>query len=179
MFLNFDEALGFKPKASSFSLLCDYETLLEKDISLKSFISLCKNKDIKLIQYKDNISSLEIQKENLKIFKNSLNIPVMINNKLELAEYCDGLHFEQKDFSLIHKDKKIATKLIRKRIGKKLLGLSVSNEIEILEANELELDMIEIGKCNKYSANDIDNIGNKISYLQKISFHPLFILSRI
>jgi thiamine-phosphate pyrophosphorylase len=175
MLTNFEEALGFKLEASNFLyVLCDYETLLKKNISLESFVNLCKNKEIKLIQYRDKISSLKTQKENLIFLKKSFDIPIIINDKIELIDYCDGLHLGQEDFASIHKDKKLASKLIRKKIGKKLLGLSTYNEVQILEANELELDMIGLGTYRNTNTKDIDNIlGDKMIYLAKISKHPV------
>jgi len=175
MLSSFEEALGFKLEASNLLyVLCDYETLLKKNISLESFVNLCKNKDIKLIQYKDKISSIQTQKENLIFLKNSLDIQIIVNNKIDLIEYCDGIHLGQEDFALIHKNKKLALKLIRKRIGNKLLGLSAYNELEILEANELEIDMIELGAYRKTNIDGINTIlGDKIIYLAKISTHPV------
>jgi len=175
MLSNFEEALGFKLEVSNLLyVLCDYETLLKKNISLKSFINLCKNKDVKLLQYRDKISSFQVQKENLLLLKKSLNIPIIVNDKIDLVEYCDGLHLGQEDFGLIHKDKKLASRVIRKKIGKKLLGLSTYSEVEILEANELDIDMIGLGTYRKTSTKDIDNIlGDKMSYLAKISKHPV------
>ncbi|KAB7885051.1 thiamine phosphate synthase [Poseidonibacter ostreae] len=175
MLSNFEEALGFKLEASNYLyVLCDYETLLKKNISLESFINLCKSKNVKLVQYRDKVSSIEIQKENLLFLKESLKVPILINDKIELIEYCNGLHLGQEDFALIHKDKKIAIKLIRKKIGKKLLGLSTHNEVEILEANELELDMIGLGAYKNTNTKDVSTVlGEKISYLAKISTHPV------
>jgi len=175
MLSNFEEALSFKLEASNYLyVLCDYETLLKKNILLESFVTLCKSKNVKLIQYRDKISSIEIQKENLLFLKKSLNIPILINDKIELIEYCDGLHLGQEDFVLIHKDKKLATKLIRKKIGKKLLGLSTHNELEILEANDLEIDMIGLGAYKNTNTKDVDTIlGDKIVYLAKMSIHPV------
>jgi len=175
MLSNFEEALGFKLEASNFLyVLCDYETLVKKNISLEKFCELCKIKDVKLIQYRDKISSLQEQKNNLLFLKSNLNIPIIINDKIELIEYADGLHLGQEDFDSIHKDKKIACKLIRAKIKDKLLGLSTHNEMEILEANELPLDMIGLGAYRNTSTKDVPNIlGEKISYLSKISKHPV------
>ena len=76
---------------------------------------------------------------------NGRSIPIIINDKIELIEFADGLHLGQEDLDKIHKDKKLAVKLVRLKIKDKLLGLSTHNEIEILEANELPLDMIGLG----------------------------------
>jgi len=175
MLSNFEEALGFKLKASNYLyVLCDYETLSKKNIPLEKFVQLCLKKDVKLIQYRDKISPINEQKNNLLYLKKNLNIPIIINDKVELIEYADGLHLGQEDFTLINKDKRLAIKLIRKKIGNKLLGLSTHNEIEILEANELDLDMIGLGAYKNTSTKDVPNIlGEKISYLAKISNHPV------
>ncbi len=172
---NLEKALGFELKAFNYLyVLCDYETLLKKNISLEKFIYLCKKKDVKIVQYRDKISSLEEQKINLLYLKSELNIPIIINDKIELIEFADGLHLGQEDLDKIHKDKKLALKLVRLKIKDKLLGLSTHNEIEILEANELDLDMIGLGAYKNTNTKDVSTIlGSKISYLAKISKHPV------
>jgi len=175
MLSNFEEVLGFELKASNYLyVLCDYETLSKKNISLEKFVELCLKNNVKLVQYRDKISPIDEQKNNLLYLKSNLNIPIIINDKVELIEYADGLHLGQEDFDSIHKDKKLAIKLLRKKIGKKLLGLSTHNEIEILEANELNLDMIGLGAYKNTSTKDVPNIlGERISYLAKMSTHPV------
>jgi thiamine-phosphate pyrophosphorylase len=172
---NLEKALGFELKAFNYLyVLCDYETLLKKNISLEIFVDLCKKKDAKILQYRDKILSLEEQKTNLLYLKSKLNIPIIINDKIELIEFVDGLHLGQEDFLKIHKDKKLAVKLVRLKIKDKLLGLSTHNEIEILEANELEIDMIGLGAYKNTNTKDVSTIlGSKISYLAKISKHPV------
>ncbi len=175
MFSNLEEALGFKLEVSNLLyVLCDYETLLKKNISLDEFVVLCKNNNVKLIQYRDKILSIEEQKNNLLFLKSNLDIPIIINDKIELIYYADGVHLGQEDFDKIHLDKTLAIKLIRKKIGNKLLGLSTHNELEILEANDLDLDMIGLGAYKNTNTKDVSTVlGNKISYLAKISKHPV------
>ncbi len=175
MMSNFEEALGFELKASNLLyILCDFETLQKKSLNLENFVQICKKLDVKVVQYRDKISSNFIQKQNLLYLKQNLNIPIIINDKIDLIEFADGLHLGQEDFEKIHNNKKIATKLIRKKIGKKLLGLSTHNEIEILEANDLDLDMIGLGAYRNTSTKDVSTLlGDKISYLAKISKHPV------
>ncbi len=175
MLSNLEKALGFKLEAFNLLyVLCDYETLLKKNISLEKFVNLCKKKDVKIVQYRDKISSLQEQKTNLLYLKSQLNIPIIINDKIELIEFADGLHLGQEDLDKIHKDKKLAVKLVRLKIKDKLLGLSTHNEIEILEANELALDMIGLGAYKNTSTKDVNTIlGSKISYLAKISKYPV------
>ena len=175
MLTNFEKALGFKLEAFNYLyVLCDYETLQKKSISLEQFVSLCKKKNVKIVQYRDKISSDEIQIKNLLFLKENLDIPIIVNDKIDLINYADGLHVGQEDLEKIHKDKSIAVKLIRLKIKDKLLGLSTHNEKEILEASTLALDMIGLGAYKNTSTKDVSTIlGDKISYLAKISKHPV------
>ena len=172
---NTKKLLGIELKSfNNLYVLCDYETLIKKNISLKEFIQICNKNDVKILQYRDKISSLEEQKKNLLFLKSNLNIPIIINDKIELIEYADGLHLGQEDFDLIHKDKQIAVKLLRKKIGNKLLGLSTHNEMEILESNNLDIDMIGLGAYKNTSTKDVHTVlGSRISYLAKMSIHPV------
>ncbi len=175
MITNLEKALGFELKAFNYLyVLCDYETLLKKNLTLEYFVNLCKKHDVKIVQYRDKILPIEDQKSNLIYLKSQLNIPIIINDEIELIRYADGLHLGQEDFLKIHKDKKIAIKLIRLKIKDKLLGLSTHNEMEILEANDLDLNMIGLGAYKNTNTKDIDVIlGSKISYLAKISKYPV------
>ena len=172
---NLEKALGFNLEAFNYLyVLCDYETLLKKNITLENFLEILKKYDVKLLQYRDKVSDLELQKQNLIFLKQNLNIPIIVNDKVELIDYADGLHVGQDDVLKIHKDKKLAIKLLRKRVKNKLLGLSTHNELEILEANSFELDMIGLGAYKATNTKDISNIlGEKLQYLSKISKHPV------
>ncbi|NQY93947.1 MAG: thiamine phosphate synthase, partial [Campylobacteraceae bacterium] len=65
-------------------------------------------------------------------------------------------------------------KLIRKKIGNKILGLSTHNEIEILEANTFDIDYIGLGAYKTTTTKDVKNqLGEKLPYLAKISKHPV------
>ena len=175
MLTNLEKALGFKLEAFNYLyVLCDFETLVKKNISLERFVFLCKNKNVKIIQYRDKISTNEEQIKNLLYLKANLEIPIIVNDKIELIEYADGLHLGQEDFEKIHKNKELAVKLVRLKIKDKLLGLSTHNEKEILEANTLALDMIGLGAYKNTNTKDVSTIlGDKISYLAKISKHPV------
>lgn len=171
----FIEALDFKPKASNYLYaLCDFELLIKKSFTLGEYITHLKKFDVKILQYRDKINSNEIQIKNLNYLKKNLNIPIIINDKIELIDYADGIHLGQEDFSKFNDNKNIATKFIRKRIKDKLLGLSTHNELEILESNDLDIDMIGLGAYKATSTKDVPNLlGDKISYLGKISSHPV------
>lgn len=160
--------------------LCDYETLVKKSITLESFLLLLKDHNVKLLQYRDKQNSLEIQKENLKFLQNRLNIPVIINDNLELLDVADGLHLGQEDIvrvlneQLKLKEPSLLFKFLRKKYPNKLFGISTHNELEILQANEWDLDYIGLGAYKNTSTKDVSTIlGDKISYLAKISKHPV------
>ncbi len=173
MSFRLEEVLGFYPDTSSYLYaLCDYSTLLKKNITLCDFIKIVKKHGVKIIQYRDKVNSNDMQIKNLEYLKNNIDVPIIINDKIELIDYAHGLHLGQEDIEKINKDKNLAIKLIRKKIGDKLLGLSTHNEFEILEANDLDLDMIGLGAYRCTSTKDVSNIlGEKLPYLAKISKH--------
>ncbi len=175
-----EEALGFKPKANSLYALCDYSTLLKKDIYLIDFVRTVKNLDVKIIQYRDKINSLESQIENLNYLKKYLDLPIIINDKVELLEYADGLHLGQEDLEQMKNEKlkvkneELVFKLLRKKYPNKLFGLSTHNEKEILQANTYDIDMIGLGAYKATNTKDVDTLlGDKLPYLAKISKHPV------
>ena len=158
--------------------LCDYQTLLSKNITLKEFLHICGKYNIVYIQYRDKVSDIKKQKENLLFLKSNTNIPIIINDKLQLLEYCDGLHLGQEDLNRIKseelrvKSDEVLFKVLRKKYPNKIFGISTHNEIEILEANKLPLDYIGLGAYRQTNTKDVSNIlGDKLSYLAKISKH--------
>jgi len=158
--------------------LCDYQTLKKFGISLENYIKLLDNYNIVYLQYRDKISDIETQKQNLTFLKQNLNIPIIINDKLELLEYCDGLHLGQEDLLALEQkyrlDRTNTIKFLRKKYPNKLIGISTHNELEILETNKLDIDYIGLGAYRATSTKDVTNIlGSNISYLAKISTHPV------
>ena len=160
--------------------LCDFTTLKKRNISLEQFLKICKKLDIIYIQYRDKISDIKLQKENLLFLKSNCDIPIIINDKFELLEYADGIHLGQEDLLEIKKEKlkikndELLFKFLRKKYPSKIFGLSTHNEIEILEANKLPLDYIGLGAYRQTATKDVSNIlEDKISYLAQISKHPV------
>lgn len=160
--------------------LCDIQTLVNKDISLLQFIELCIKHQAQLIQYRDKLNDIDTQKNNLLFLKQNTNIPIIINDKLELLKYCDGLHLGQEDLlelkekQLNVKTDKIVFSFLKKIYPNKIFGLSTHNELEILDANILSVDYIGLGAYRSTSTKDVSNIlGDKISYLAKISKHKV------
>jgi len=160
--------------------LCDMATLKSKNITLEEFVILAKKNNSKIIQYRDKINDTKIQKENLKYLKNNTNILIIINDKIELLKYCDGLHLGQEDLlelknnKLKLKNDELVFKFLKKMYPDKIYGLSTHNEIEILHANTLELDYIGLGAYRNTSTKKVSTVlGEKISYLAKMSKHKV------
>jgi len=160
--------------------ICDMQTLQKREISLLDFLKLLTNLNIVYIQYRDKISDLETQKNNLLFLKSHTNIPIIINDNIELLEIADGVHLGQEDLEKLQRelfkinDKKLLFKLLKKKYPNKIFGLSTHNELEILEANQLPLNYIGLGAYKNTATKDVNTIlGDKISYLAKISKHPV------
>ncbi len=160
--------------------ICDMQTLIKKGLSLLDFLELLKNLDVVYIQYRDKISDITIQKDNLLFLKSHTNIPIIINDNLSLLQYADGLHLGQEDLARVKneelkiKDNELLFKFLRKKYPNKIFGLSTHNELEILEANKLPLDYIGLGAYKNTTTKDVSTLlGDKISYLAKISKHPV------
>ena len=173
---NFIKAFGKSPEAFSNALyaLCDFESLQKRNLTIHDFISIAKKMGASVVQYRDKISPLELQKQHLQLLQQHLNIPIIINDKIELIEFAQGIHLGQEDLAAIHTNKQVAVKLVRSKIGNKLLGLSTHNEVEILQANELDLDMIGLGAYRTTLTKDVDTVlGDNLCYLAKISKHPV------
>jgi len=84
----------------------------------------------------DNIQSFIDRAKAVKQVLQGTQVPLIINDRVDvaLAVDADGVHLGQSDMSV---------KLARKLIGPdKLLGLSIENEQQLHEANELPLDYI-------------------------------------
>ena len=161
--------------------LCDFELLEKYNISFSQYMKKISLLDIVYIQYRDKINSIDIQKNNLLMLKSLTNIPIIINDKIDLLDIIDGLHLGQEDLKSLMKnkfhidDKVLLFKVLRKKYPNKIFGISTHNELEILEANSLDIDYIGLGAYRGTSTKkDISGIlGDKISYLAKISTHPV------
>jgi thiamine-phosphate pyrophosphorylase len=161
--------------------LCDFELLQNYTLSFEQYLNKISKYNIVYIQYRDKINSIEQQKINLLLLKSLTDIPIIINDNLELLEYANGLHLGQDDMVKIkykilkNKTDKLFFELLRKKYPNKIFGISTHNELEILEANKLDIDYIGLGAYRDTSTKkDISGIlGDKISYLAKISKHPV------
>jgi thiamine-phosphate pyrophosphorylase len=164
--------------------LCDFELLQKFQVTLSEYIQKIKSYDIVYIQYRDKINPLEIQKENLYFLKSNTDIPIIINDSLELLKLADGLHIGQEDLERLSIDlnlsKEKTIQVIKKTNKNKIVGLSTHNEAEILEANQFSLDYIGLGAYRNSNTKDVSNVlGKKSSYLAKISHHPVGLIGGV
>jgi len=169
------KGLQNKSLKPSIYALCDYELLTKYNTTLEQYLLICKQHNVEIIQYRDKINNLDIQIENLNYLKNNCNLPIIINDKIDLIDYSDGLHIGQEDLdTYVSNNRVLSIKLIRKKIGDKILGLSTHDEIEILEANNFDIDYIGLGAYKTTTTKDVKNqLGDKLPYLAKISKHPV------
>lgn len=116
-------------------------------------------------------SSKEFYDQALRLKKclKPYNVPLIINDRLDIALACDaeGLHIGQED---------IPYHIARKILGKnKIIGLSVENIQDAIEANKLDIDYIGIspvfGTLTKtYTAQALGLSG--VRDITQISKHP-------
>jgi thiamine-phosphate pyrophosphorylase len=160
--------------------LCDYQTLQSKNISLEEFAKLCNTLNVSLVQYRDKTSDITTQKHNLLKLKILLKIPVIINDKIDLLEYADGLHLGQEDLTALTKNKKEFWQQLNKQYPNKIFGLSTHNENEIKEANSFDLYYIGLGAYRSTTTKDISVVlGDSVSSLATLSLHKVAVIGGV
>ncbi len=160
--------------------LLDRDTLLKKDISLKYISEKIEKLNIPIAQYRNKFGSLKEKREDLKIIKKYFSGKLIVNDTIELIDYVNGLHIGQEDIREFSSNLNEAIYIIRKRIGRKILGLSTHNREEILEANSLDLDYIGLGAYRATSTKkDTQILGDNIFNLAKLSKHPVAIIGGV
>ena len=166
---------------ASLYALFDFELNSAKNLSIKEFINLCYKLDAKIIQYRDKVNSFSQKRENLLYLRELWGRTLLINDEVQLASLCDGVHLGQEDFSLIYPDKKEAVEILRKELKDKIIGLSTHNKEEILEANDLDIDYIGLGAYRDTSTKkDIQGIlGDDIKLLASYSKKDVAIIGGV
>ena len=140
--------------------------------SLETIVSEAVKGGVTMVQLREKESATKDFYQlavNLKKHLASYKIPLIINDRLDIALACnaEGLHIGQND---------IPYAIARQWLGKdKIIGLSVENEEDALKANQLDIDYIGISpvfgtptKTDTAPALGLEGV-YKIS---KISRHP-------
>lgn len=154
--------------------LCDQELLDSRSISVEYFVKLAIQHNASVIQYRNKTSNISFIKQQLIIIRRLFDGFLIVNDKYELVEFCDGVHLGQDDLRLIDTDVHKAVKILRNVINKdKILGISTHNEAEILEANKMDLNYIGLGAYrNTSTKKDISGVlGDKVESLAAKSKH--------
>jgi thiamine-phosphate pyrophosphorylase len=161
--------------------LCDRQMLDKAGICLSDYISMISKYDIVYIQYRDKLNNILVQKEAITTIKFLTDIPVIINDKLELLGLADGIHLGQEDLELLADTKSLAINSIREKYPNKIIGISTHNPKEILEINQLDIDYIGLGAYRDTSTKkDISNIiGDSASEYASLSNHPVGLIGGV
>jgi len=154
--------------------LCDQDLLDKQGVSIEEFVAIAIAKDAEIIQYRNKTANLEFIKKQLILIRKLYDGFLIVNDAYELIEYCDGVHVGQEDLKKIDVDVQKATKILRGFIKKdKILGISTHNEVEVLEANFMDLNYIGLGALRATSTkSDIASVlGNNLDKLAEKSKH--------
>ena len=105
---------------------------------------------------------------------------MILNDYLEYIDLADGLHMGQEDLSALNSNFKVAVKLLREKIGSKILGLSTHNLEEIEIANSLDLNYIGLGAYRATTTKESVQIsGSSLLELAKESKHKVALIGGI
>lgn len=155
--------------------LCDAATLKKRGLSLDDFLILAKKHKADVIQYRDKEGSLESIKKAIVYLRQKWDEFLIVNDKIELVEFCDGVHIGQEDLLEFGETPQAAVTTIRSLIQyDKILGLSTHNQEEIEIANTLDLNYIGLGAYRETGTKDVPNrLGNKLDKLAALSKYPV------
>lgn len=154
--------------------LLDFDSLQKNSYTIEKFICTCRVLHVEIIQYRDKKGDKQRKIENLKKIKSLCDIPLLINDDIDLVVFCDGLHVGQGDLIELGLNKVDVIKKIRKLIGRKILGISTHNREEILEANDLDIDYIGLGAFRATNTKeDAAVLRESLSDLAGLSHKPV------
>ncbi|MBN2721195.1 MAG: thiamine phosphate synthase [Campylobacterales bacterium] len=160
--------------------LIDKETLEKKSVSLADLLKNINNIKATILQYRNKVDSLEEIRSDLVFIRSHYQGKIIINDRIELIEYADGLHVGQEDLYEFSSDPQISIEKIREQIGHKLLGLSTHNIDEILVANELDVDYIGLGAYRTTGTKaDAQVYGDELLHAAKHSKHPVALIGGV
>ncbi len=135
---------------------------------------------IPIAQYRDKEGADDEIALVLEQIKSRYHGKLIVNDRLRLIDFADGLHLGQEDLVAIDIEPKRAIAKIRQKIGSKVLGLSTHNKEEIEEANSLELDYIGLGAYRSSTTKSNAQIGGEsLIKIARLSRHPVAIIGGV
>ena len=153
--------------------LCDEELLSKFDMSLEEFVKRAKRYNAAVIQYRNKNIDISYSKRQLIKLRKLYEGFLIINDYIELVNFCDGVHLGQEDLREFDDDIVEASKKVRKLIGKdKIFGVSTQNKQEVIVSNSMDLNYIGLGAYRSSSTKNVSNIlGDKLFEYAKLSNH--------
>jgi len=79
--------------------LCDQSSLDSRKLSLKDFVSLAQKHKAEIIQYRNKTADIATIKKALIELRTLWDGYLIINDKIELIDLCDGVHMGQEDLA--------------------------------------------------------------------------------
>jgi len=166
-------------QSSKLYALCDYGLLERFGLSLEDFVEIARRFDAAIVQYRDKEGSFERKQENIRKLRSLWPKTLIVNDEIGLVQFCDGLHIGQEDLAQLMRSFGTESKLqgialLRKMVGKKIIGLSTHNQAEILEANELDLDYVGLGAYRHSRTKEVQSaLGERLGVIAALSRHPV------
>ncbi|MDF1878658.1 thiamine phosphate synthase [Sulfurimonas sp. SAG-AH-194-C20] len=154
--------------------LCDQDMLDAKGVSLDEYITLAKEHNAEMLQYRNKNADMEFIKQQLIYIRKIYDGFLIVNDAYELIEYCDGVHLGQEDLLALDTDIYKAVALIRSVVTQdKILGISTHNKEEVLQANSLDLNYIGLGayRSTETKKDITGTLGNSIEDIARESKH--------
>ena len=154
--------------------LCDQELLDINKIGLEEFISIAKQNSAEIIQYRNKSADVAFIKQQLIQIRKYFDGFLIVNDAYELIEFCDGVHLGQEDLKLIDSNIVKAVNILRNIVSKdKIIGISTHNEVEVLQANELDLNYIGLGAFRDTNTKkDVSSVlGEELDHIASKSKH--------
>lgn len=153
--------------------LCDQELLDSRNISLEEYIEIAKEQNAEIVQYRNKNADIAFIKQQLIKMRSIYDGFLIVNDAYELIDYCDGVHVGQEDLKAIDENIFKAVNILREVIKKdKILGISTHNELEVLQANEMDINYIGLGAFrDTYTKKDAKVLGDKLDFIASTSKH--------
>ncbi|MRI83598.1 MAG: thiamine phosphate synthase [Nitratiruptor sp.] len=158
--------------------LCDVGLLKRFGLGFEEFVAIASLYDASMIQYRNKGASLPVVEEDLQELRRLWPRELIVNDFVEMAHLCDGVHLGQEDLEALcqeagARDLGEGVELVRQRIGReRLLGLSTHNLEEIEVANRFDLDYIGLGAYRASRTKAVTNLlGSRLPQLAAASTH--------